>query len=354
MKPRRFPSLLLLPTLLGLAAPAWAAGTPDCGPSAPGQTVLAVFNPLAGAYCVSSFGSSDAYFAAGANGNAPYPTVYNPAADLFSGDDAVNLRFSIGGAQQGGSGWLTPWLDAGTLAPGGYATNSFWSVVSPIHYTSNGVTSSATSTIALSLATGTVRVTIATSIAASGHVTQIYTIQNNTTASLDGLTFADYYNFHPNGSEPAATQLGTTRFNTDRIVTTGDASASSFISNGSMRLVDAVTGQTLTPTAHDVGCADPLLLAFECTGTTATLVNVETGALNNADGPLGPGDYAGALAYSIGTLAAGQTTRIGLVKEVDVPPVSDVPELPQAWQMLAGLAGLLVLGIGRLARTARQ
>ena len=332
----------LAAALLALCTQAHAAPSPDCGPLAPAQHVLAAYDLTIGAYCVSDFGISNTYYYAGANGGPPFPAVYTPSADLFSGDDAVNLQFKVSGTPRGGSGWLSPYLDAGSLAPAGYATGSAWSVVSPVHYVTANQTNLVSSTIQLVTLGSVLRVTIDTRIASSGSVTQIYTLQNTGTTAITDLVFADYFNFHPNGSEAAASQLGTTRFANNRIYTSGDHSDPGLIVDGNMRLINAATGATLTPSAHDVGCADILLLALECGTGAATITRVENGGFNNAVAPAGPGDYGGALAYLMGGLAVGQSVQIGVVKEV--------PEPARGWLLLAGIG---LLAVTRSVRRSR-
>jgi PEP-CTERM motif len=287
----------------------------------PNQNVLAVANPLRGAYCVSDFGWSNTYYTIGAQNGPPFPSTYTQSLDLFSGDDAVNLQFDFGGTRVTGTGWLTPVLDGGTLSPI-ISTGSLWTVVDPVHYTTDP--SAAQSTIQLDLGgSNAVDVIINTRIFDNGSVRQDYEIVNNTSSTLTNVTFADYYNFHPHGSLPASAAEGTTQFDpvSGAIKTSGDPALPDFIANGTMRLLDA-NGSPLTPTAHDVGCADVFGFAAECSGAGSTIGRVQAGNLNNLNGPLGPGDFAGALAFNIGNIAndeTGNSFTMGVLKTVPEP-----------------------------------
>jgi PEP-CTERM motif len=338
MEAKRKISLLYLGILCWFGGGAQAAvigcntdGTPS---------VLAVNNSR-GAYCVTDFGWSNTWYSVGADGTHPLPSTYDQELDLFSGDDAVNLGFSIFAGSEGPvrvteKGWLTPTLDAGALFPF-YNTGSPWTVLDPVHYT-NGETATQ-STITLDLpGLGSVNTIIDTEILADGTVRQFYTIQNNADGFLTDITFADYFNFHPNGSLVAETQEGTTKINNGVVTTSGNRSLPSFIASGQMRLLDA-DGNPLTPTRQDIGCADILGLDDSCAASGGpTIPRVETGTYNNLDGPLGPGDFAGALAFdNPSDLAPGDFITFGLEKRA-------IPE-PTLMALLG--VGLLVFGLYR-------
>ena len=315
MEAKRKTRLLYLGILCWLSGGAEAAvigcntdGTPS---------VLAVNNSR-GAYCVTDFGWSNTWYSVGADGTHPLPSTYDQELDLFSGDDAVNLGFSISAGSEGpirvtAKGWLTPTLDAGALFPF-YITGSPWTVLDPVHYT-DGETATQ-STISLDLrGFGSVNTIIDTEILADGAIRQFYTIQNNADAFLTDITFADYFNFHPNGSLVAETQEGRTQINNGVASTSGNDSLPSFVADGQMRLLDA-NGNPLTPTRQDIGCADVLGLDPSCALSGGpTIPRVETGTYNNLDGPLGPGDFVGALAFdNPSDLAPGESITFGVEK----------------------------------------
>jgi hypothetical protein len=303
-------------SILGASAQAAVVGcNTDATPS-----VLAVNNNR-GAYCVSDFGWSNTWYSTGQDRTSPIPSTYNQALDLFSGDDAVNLGFDLllGSEQQTrvtGRGWLSPTLDAGALFPF-YTTGSQWGVVEPVHYVAGETAAQSTIRLDLLEFGGSVDVVINTEIFGSGKIRQFYTITNSTDAFLTNLTFTDYFNFHPNGSLIAETQEGTTAFTGNAIVTGGNPTLPSFIGHGRMNLIDA-NGATLTPTSHDIGCADVLGLDTDCAKTGGpTIPRVEISNFNGLDGPIGRGDFAGALGYDPRVfLGSGESITLGVEKMV--------------------------------------
>lgn len=338
--------LLYLGALLSLTGGAEAAVI-GCNTDAT-PSVLAVNNAL-GAYCVSDYGWSNTWYSTGVNNTNPIPSSYDQALDLFSGDDAVNLRFGI---QEGtevptivsGNGWLTPTLDAGALFPF-YPTGSLWQVIDPVSYTTPGDETATQSKIRLPLVgLGNVDVTINTKIFDDGKVQQLYTIQNNADVNLVDILFTDYFNFHPNGSLVAETKEGTTAIGSEGVTTTGNSNLPSFIGNGNMVLIDGA-GNPLTPSTFDIGCADVLGIDLDCLGVGPTIPRVEAGSYNGVSGPLGPGDYAAALAYGIGFLAPEESFTIGVMKRV----VSEPGTLGLLGLGLLGLAG----GLSRISSRAR-
>jgi hypothetical protein len=294
---RRAISLSLLATAGTLLAPdkaAMAAVVPDyCSAFMDG----AVVNNK-GAYCVSNFGWSDTWYSVGANESfPPFPSTYDRTTDLFSGDDSPNLAFSdVFGNRLSGTGWLSPIMDGGSLFPS-YDTLSQWQIVSPLEYVDPTNTDTLRSTISYAVAGGTLDVTITTHLTATGELQQTFDITNNTGITLADVFFSDYFNFHPNGSDLAATQLGTTSFGGTQIDTFGDRNDPSYIGNGHMKLTQ--NNQTVTPDAHAVGT---------CTGPVnpgdppciSIISDVESGNFNNAN-DTGQGDTVGVLGKSLGT-----------------------------------------------------
>ncbi len=327
----------------GLSAEAAVVG---CNTDAT-TSVLAVNNEL-GAYCVSDYGWSNTWYST--SNNHPIPSVYDQELDLFSGDDAVNLSFSIldesGPIPVTGNGWLTPTLDAGALFPF-YNTNSNWSVRSPVQYTTPGDETKTQSVIRLTLPgnLGVIDSVIDTIMMPDGAVRQFYTLINNSDALLTDITFADYFNFHPNGSLIAATQEGFTSIDNGTATVIGNRALPNYIGNGFMHLIDE-NGNHVTPTRQDIGCADVLGFDPNCALTGgAAIPRVETRTYNGLAGPIGPGDLAATLAFdSPAVLGDGESITFGLEKRV-------VPE--PAALLLVGV-GMIALALGRLSGSLKR
>jgi hypothetical protein len=330
-------NLVYLGVLLSLATGAQAA---VIGCNTDGGPALAV-NNAHGAYCVTDFGWSNTWYTVGANGS-PIPSVYDRALDLFSGDDAVNLSFDFSNGSNTthvtGNGWLSPLLDAGALAPF-FVTGSPWQSLAPVHYVTPGDETATESQAILQLPDGVIRMVIDTNILPDGKIRQFYTVINEADGFLTNIRFADYFNFHPNGSLEADSHEGTTRFDSVDIKTTGNKDLPSFITDARMRLIDAF-GNPLTPTAHDIGCADVLNLDTSCASSPAAIPRVQTGGFNNLDGPFGPGDFGGTLAFDVNGFE-GNSFTIGVEKEAIPAPA------PLA------LLGLGLLGLGLYRRTSK-
>jgi hypothetical protein len=64
---------------------------------------------------------------------------------------------------------------------------------------------------------------------------------------------------------------------------------------------------------------------------------MESGTFNGASGPIGPGDTAGALAYYLGSLSAGQRAEFTFYKGLADPVTT--PE-PATWALMAAGLGL--------------
>lgn len=91
------------------------------------------------------------------------------------------------------------------------------------------------------------------------------------------------------------------------ISTTGNTSLAGFISNG------YVYGER-APDEHALGYA-----ASVPGGGTTLFAQMAAGTFNGANGQVGPGDTAGALAYNLGSLAAGQTVQFSFYKGLTPP-----------------------------------
>ena len=302
------------------AAPLFAAGVGPCTDGANNETVLPVRNSQT-TYCTSEFGWSDTWFKG-------FHNVYNQQLDVFSGEDSFNIRW-IG---MTGSGWLSPSMDAGTTVP----TNvgSPWQVYQAIDYITPG---NETATRSIIRHPDGLEATITTSLLGTQLAINFVFRNLNTSGSFNGLVFADYFNFHPNGSLHGnqSTRQGTTSYLatcpanfgpcSGAIYTTGNRGLSTFISNGYL------FGER-APDAHAVGYASNV------PGNGQTLfAQLAAGTINGSSGPVGPGDTAGVLAYNLGSLAAGQSTSFTFYKGLE----AESPE-PGTWAlMLSGFCALI-------------
>ena len=317
------------PLFLVLAAPLFAAGLAPCTDGAAGEKIIPIRNSQT-TYCSSDFGWSDTWFKG-------FQNVYNQQLDVFSGEDSFNLRWT----GMTGSGWLSPSMDAGTTVPNN--VGSPWSVFQAIDYITPGDETKTRSIITNPVG---LQATIETTLVGNLLTIRFLFQNTNTTGTIDNLVFSDYFNFHPNGSlHNGSTAQGTTAYLatcpanvgpcSGAIYTTGNTSLATFISNG------FVYGQR-APDAHAVGYASSV------PGGGATLfAEMETGTFNGADGPVGPGDTAGALAYNLGSLAAGQTVDFTFYKGLAEPVLT--PE-PASWAMMAAGLGLVAALRHRVAK----
>lgn len=268
-----------------------------------GQTVLPL-NSGSMTYCVGDYGWSDTWL-------VPALNQYDQNRDLLSGDDAGNLHYTRGGQQVPGTGWLSPILDRGTLAPN-YPTGSPWTVQTATHYV--GV---ATAESTIRNPADDLRLTIRTNVTGDT-MTQTYILSAGDFA-IGNILLADYFNYHPNGSINPNNLKGTITYAAGTLTTTGIVDPS-FLSDGKL------SGQVLD-TFHGVGPVGPVVNM------------VENIAYDGSVGPFGPADVAGALAWNLGALGAGQSVSFTLTKML-------VPE-PTTMSLLA-LAG--ILGLRRRVR----
>jgi len=310
-------------------APAFAAGVAPCTDGSAGELIIALRNSRT-TYCTSAFGWSDTWFRGS-------QATYNQQADVFSGEDSFNLRWT----GMTGAGWLSPSMDNGTTVPN--LIGSQWGILTDIAYTVVGQQNQTFSRIGH--ANG-LQIDITTTLT-NALLDINFVIRNtSTTNTVSNLVLSDYFNFHPNGSlhSNQSTRQGTTRYLANCpahigtcngvIYTTGNQSLSTFVSQG------FVYGQR-APDAYATGYASGMP-----TGQQALFTQMANGVFNNQAGPVGPADSAGALAYNLGNLAPGQQTAFTFYKGLDVP----TPE-PAAWVMMS--LGLILL-ILRARRQRKQ
>jgi len=312
---QRSKSTILLAALVALGIAPRAFGLAPSPDVVTGQHFVYLSTPNMD-YEVSDYGWSDSWL-------VPATGTYSAATDVLSGDDAANLHYSIGGVAKGGNGWLTTLLDNGTLNPT-HATGSTWAVTTPTADASQN-TSSATSVIQQT--SDGVQVTITTTVSGST-LRQTYDVKNIGNNTLTNLVFADYLNFHPNGSQThtAANDSIVQQTVTGAMYFTSGSPAVSFVSNG------YVQGDSF-PAEWDIGTQSDVVAAVEA-GT----------GYNDAAGPLGPNDVAAAIGYNVASLAPGQDAIFAINKGLGTPPV---PEPASLCLLASGIS------IALLARSKR-
>jgi hypothetical protein len=303
---------LLLAVVFVLAPCLRADVALNCGPIG-GGNVHTVGGPAINTYCVSDWGSSDTWYPGFT------PPFYDVLYDAFSGDDAVNLRYVIGGVLKSGSGWLPPILDAGYREPT-YATGSAWAVTTGLFASGGG-----TQTSTITNPSGNLDITITTGTIGLTTIYQDYTITNGGASLVTGMRFADYFDYHPNGTSNGGYLDATVRFGgVAGMIVTGHPAAGDYISPGQMCFAAVGdTGCSIIPSAWNIGDVQP----------TAPPSGVRLGSpIKNAEADIyngvflaGEGDYAGTLAYDLPDLAPGQSTSIRVLKG-SVLPLEPVPE----------------------------
>jgi len=299
-----------------------AAATAPCTGGAHSETVLPVGNTVQ-AYCISDYGWSDTWF------SSPVPTTYSNARDVLSGDDSPFIRYTVGSGNTlgGGTGFLSPSMDRGTLTPQDNGTTR-WEIVQALSYTSG--TNVAESVIRSVSTSDGLQIAITTTVV--GYQVSLHFQFTNTGAPvINNLRFGDYWNYHPNGSQGTDSgggrcddmvgcvngnaTLGTTFYTSSTgIVRTTGVLGPSFNSNGQ------VFGERL-PDAHQVD----------------TLANIFAAIANNTyTGSNGPvtGDRAAAIVWDLGSLTQGQSTDFYIYKELDAPEPSSF--------VLLGMGGVLI------------
>ena len=300
-----------------------AIGTAPCTSvdSLPAIDIIPLSNASA-TYCVSDYGWSDAWFVGSA------PTRYDSRRDVLSGDDAPNLHFGIrGGAPWpvvSGDGWIAPVMDGGFLTPT-RMTASPWTVTTPVHFTVGTTTAQSLVHHPLGL-----DLQITTHLNPVGQeITQTFVLTNvSDVATFEDIAFADYFNFHPNGSNSANFRKGTARYSALGGIRITGPDDGTLIAVGSMRgeRVDDLHGTNATfPTVPDIAIdmvqtvdyPDPLLPPGLFTA--------------------GPGDAAGGLAWRLDPLAPGDDTSFTIFKLAEPLTLHLAPEPTSAVLAFAAL-----------------
>lgn len=312
-----------------LALPAHALADPPCTsvPSLPGIVITPISNGFS-TYCVSDYGWSDAWFVASS------PPVYSAPLDVLSGDDAPNLHFGIRGGDPWeavtGFGWLSPVMDGGFLSPV-RATGSTWMVVSSVAVDPGLL--SARSVIAHPSG---MQVEIDTALGAVGaELRQTFTLVNTTTDTMfEDIVFADYFNYHPNGSSVGNFRKGTISYSPLTGLTVTGPDDGTLIAVGTMRgeRIDDLHGTNATfPTVPDIAIDQAQTLVYP------------DPTLPDAAFAGGPGDVAGSLAWRLDPLGPGERTSFTIFKQSTA--IRRVPE-PGALGVL-GLASMLAAVVYR-------
>lgn len=295
---------------------------PPCTPVPlrPDINIVPISNGLA-TYCVSDHGWSDAWFIGSA------PVRYDPRLDVLSGDDAPNLHFGIRGGLPwevaSGFGWVSPIMDGGFLEPV-RLTGSVWTVTSPV-----AILPGTTSAQSLVHHPVGIDMRITTTLEPGGfEVMQTFDITNvSATDTLEDIVFADYFNFHPNGSDAANFRRGTMTYSPLGGLRVTGPDDGTLLAAGSMRgeRVDDFHGTNF---------------AF------ATVPDIAIDMVQTVDYPdptwpdsvftAGPGDVAGGLAWRLSDLAPGESTSFTVFKLAEpLAPVDEPAGLPLVAAALA-------------------
>lgn len=288
-------------------------------PAFPAINIVPISNGLA-TYCVSDYGWSDAWFVGSA------PVVYDPRLDVLSGDDAPNLHFGIrGGArweEASGFGWISPVMDGGFLEPI-RPTGSPWTVTTPVSLLMG--TTTATSVVSHPIG---LELAIETTLEPGGQeIRQTFTLSNVSTAlTFEDIVFADYFNFHPNGSDVDNFRLGTMTYSPLGGLRVTGPDDGTLIAFGSMRgeRVDDWHGTNFTfATVPDIAIDQAQTLIYP----DQTLPDEAFTA--------GPGDAAGSLAWRLDPLAPGESVSFTIFKLAE--PLGRVVEPGALWLLSLGL-----------------
>lgn len=315
--------ILLAAAMLALVLPlrvSHAAATAPCTAvdSMPWIDIIPLRNGAA-TYCISDYGWSDAWFVGSA------PATYDLRRDVFSGDDAPNLHFGIRGgapsAVASGFGWISPVIDGGTLTAS-HLTGSPWTVSTPVHFTVGTTTAQSLVHHPLGL-----DLEITTSLDLLGQaITQTFVLTNvSASTTFEDIVLADYFNFHPNGSDAANFRKGTATYTPLGGIRITGPDDGTLIASGSMRgeRVDDLHGTNATfATVPDI--------VIDMVQT----VDYPDPTLPDEAFTAGPGDVAGGLAWRLGFLEPLASTRFRIFKLAEPLDAGTVPE-PAGLALLA-------------------
>jgi hypothetical protein len=191
-------------------------------------------------------------------------------------------------------------MDRGELEPV-VAVPSDWTVTTAVHLTG------ATTAESLVHHPAGLDLLITPTLGPGQEVTQTFRIINTTTGTtFEDVLFADYFNYHPNGSTAENAVKGTITYDPLSGLTVTGIDDGTLIATGTMRgeRVDDFHGRS-----------GPIPLA--AWDMVQTMVYLDPGAAI----AIGPGDVAGGLGWDLPDLAPGESTSFTIFKQ-SVPLVA--------------------------------